>query len=515
MNCNETQAWLLHSETPALPPPPLADHLRRCGTCQQAHRQLLLVENHLQSAPLPLVPVAIKAQLMNAITTTPLVRPAARSLVKRRKHRFPLEHVIGYAAAAAASLIVGGLLGYGYAERGRLIVDTTVLPAANAVPAESPKTTTDEAAAVANVISNSVAPGVAVAPSAVVENAVAKPPKVDLVEAPSLPAAVSPDITVPMKFGERPAADLAMNIGEPRLLNDEELLATLVDSHTQTAAVTSPEDRLARLVSLSDVLWTQTVKESQSTGSTGNLEWLGDAYTTIVENDLPAVARELPAGQQEAALVLATNLDGRAAEIESMLSASTPAHAEILRQLQASAQHSSARLTKKVKDPASPRQRRWSDSTNLLPLVVEQTVAIAREDNPIERADHSTALAESFAKDILVTSLRGEETRAATLGGHFGRVLEQGIAVNLKRIDPAKATYQQTRRYQQVVARAQQSILFLQQSLEAAPPGARQSLAVAMQQGGLAQLVPPPGPTRRIWIWSPVNFRWPHPVHRH
>lgn len=507
MNCKETQTWLLTSETPALPPPPLAEHLRRCAICQNQHRQLLLVESHLQNAPLPLVPVAVRAQLMKEITATPVVLPA-RTLTKRRRRRWPVEHIVGYLAAAAASAIVGALLGHGYAVRGPGMAQAPTMPSAPAVSTViSPPPLTAVAEAAASTV---VKPDdQQVAPAAPPE--IAATNMANTAEAEPMPSAVTPDVTVPIPFEERPLPPVPASIADAQLLNDDQLLAALVDRHTQTANLTSLADRLTQLVALSDVLWTQTIKESQSTGSTGNLEWLGEAYTNIVEHDLPTIARELPPSQHETATLLATSLENRAAEVGMLLSAPTPQNAELLRKLQASAQHGSDRLTKKIKEPMAPRQRPSADSSNLMSLVVDETVAIVREDNPVERADHSTILAESFAKDIVLTSLRGDETRAAAMGGHFGRVLEQGVAANLKRIDPSKASYQQTRRYQQVVARTQQSILFLQQSLEAAPPQARQSLTLAMQQGGLAQLVPPPGPTRRVWIWSPVNFRW----HRH
>lgn len=515
MNCNETQTWLLRSESPALPPPPLAEHMRRCAACQRVQHQLVLVETHLQSAPMQLVPPAVRAQLMESISVAPVVVPVTRSLVKRRRRRLPIEHIVGYLAAAAASVMVGGLLGYGYAERNRPAVAVVTPPPVAPQVAEVPKVVPppDAPTVTPEAPETKVTPQtIARVPETGTQELVVDP-SVNLTQESTAVPMVDPDVTVPMAFPDAPSV-ATTSLADARLLNDEELLETLVDSHTKVAAVITAQDRLINLASLSDVLWTQAIKEAEATASAGNLDWLGETYATIVESDLPALARELPVSQKEAAMTLATRMEERAQEVGRLLVATTPApQAEVFRQLQASAQASADRLAKR--EPSVPKQRRSGGNTNLLPLVVEETVAIAREENPIERADHSTIIAEGIAKDILVTSLRGDEDRASALGGHFGRMLEQGIAANLKRIDTSKATYQQSRRYQQVVARTQQSILFLQQSLEAAPPGAKESLTLAMQQGGLAQLVPPPGPTRRVWIWVPANFRWPHSHHHH
>lgn len=513
MNCNETQTWLLHSESPALPPPPLADHLRRCGHCQEVQRQLVVVETQLQRAPLQLVPPPVRARLMNAIQTTPAVVLASRTLVKRKRRRFPLEHVIGYLAAAAASAIVGAVLGYGISERNRPEVAVNPPPGTSVRPSVTTGDTPN--GSVSTAIAAESGSGVQAVEAPSLTQSSSQPAAMSLSEAaPTTPMPVPGDTTIPQPFPQPSTIASDSLLANARVLSDDELLATLVESHTQLATTSSAADRLAQLASLADTLWTQAVKETQSS-STGNVDWLSDAYANIVETELPALARELPT-ESEARTRLADSLNERAHQIASVMGQATAADQQaLLEQLQQSAELSAERLVANEKDPARPKQRRSSGSTNLLPMVVEQTIALAREENPLERADAATVVVEGIAKDILVTSLRGDEERAAALGGYFGRVVEQGVASNLQRVDLSKTTYQQTRHYQQVVGRTQQSIVFLQQSLEAAPPSAKQSLAIAMQQGGLAQLVPPPGPTRRVWIWSPKHFRWhpPHPRH--
>lgn len=513
MNCNETQTWLLQSESPALPPPPLADHLRRCGHCQEVQRQLVVVETQLQRAPLQLVPPPVRARLMNAIQTTPVVVPASRSLVKRKRRRFPLEHVIGYLAAAAASAIVGAVLGYGISERNRPELAVNPPPGTSVRPNEATTTTAHSSTSAMAIAAESTTSEQAAVSSSVTEPS--HPAAMSVAEtAQPTPMPLPGDTTTPQPFPQPSTTSSDSLLANARVLSDDELLAVLVESHTQLATTSAAADRLAQLASLADTLWTQAIKETQSS-STGNVDWLSDAYANIVESELPALAREL-SKESEARTRLAGSLKQRAQEVASVMGQATASDEQaLLEQLQQSAELSAERLVADEKDPARPKQRRSSGSTNLLPMVVEQTIALAREENPLERADASTVVVEGIAKDILVTSLRGDEERAAALGGYFGRVVEQGVASNLQRVDLSKSTYQQTRHYQQVVGRTQQSILFLQQSLEAAPPGAKQSLAIAMQQGGLAQLVPPPGPTRRVWIWSPKHFRWhpPHPRH--
>jgi hypothetical protein len=136
-----------------------------------------------------------------------------------------------------------------------------------------------------------------------------------------------------------------------------------------------------------------------------------------------------------------------------------------------------------------------------LPLTVEQSIAIARADQAIARAENAATFADALAREIAVTSLQGQESRAAALGQHFGRVLSDGVATNLPQGDSQSAAASH------VLSQAQHSLLFLQQSLEAAPPAAKSGLQQALEESGFASLVPPPGPQRRAWVLELPQLR--------
>jgi hypothetical protein len=510
MNCQQAQTWILQSEAPAATPALLAEHLRTCGHCKSVHDQLLTLERQLQTAPLPGMPLHLKNALMESLVPVAQATVVTRSTaIVRRRRRMRSEHVVGYTVAAAASVVVGVVLGYALAGR-----DTT--PVAHTLP--TPTAPLHKPAPAVAVKPKPEKPVPAVGPSETLvqpsevigsTNTLVKPPPATTIVETPVPM-VDPEVTSP-NVVPRPATETKSPLANAKFLTDDELLAQLIENHTDLSSVVQPADRLARLAALSDVIWSQAIKESQ-VGGMSNVPWLEDAYAGIVEIDLPAIAKELGPDDQAKAEALAVTLEERGAEVGRLLADAPPTSSRVFKQLQSVAESGAQKLIKKGRDPLTRRPRLSGGSSTLLPLIVQQTSALARESNPLERADHSTALAEGLAKDIVLTALRGEEDRAAALGQHFGKVLEQGIVVNLKRLDPKTATYQQSRRYQQVVARTQTSIVFLQQSLEAAPVGARGGLERAMEQGGLAQLVPPPGPKRRGWVWTPKHLehlkRW-------
>jgi hypothetical protein len=518
MNCPETQAWMLHSETPAITPAPAAEHLSRCSQCRGVYQQLMAVEGHLQSAPLPAVPTHVREAIFAGMGPAPVrvvpvkmatvkaveppVEPAPiKPRVTTRRRRRRNDQWIGYILAAAASIVIGLLIGYGVGLGGRGN-NGKVVEAPRIKPEVSPNKIVGPKEAVANEkrVPNK-APEVVQTPDETPAPAVAVAP-----ESPALvPEVESPNAVAPPKV-EKVAADV--------LLSDEELLTQLVTNHTQVAAGNSASERLKQLDAMAKVLWTQAVKHSPMVASTDRLELMRDAYTGIVEIDLPAIARDLPAEQQSVVSDLVAALEERSSETSNLLAGDAPENANILKQLRDASNKSVQRLQKKSKEGLVRPKHDYRENS-LLPIVIEQTVWAAREDNPLERADHSTVLAEAFTNEIILSAKQGNANRATQLGGQYGRILENGIGENLQRLDMSKATYQQQRRYQQVLARTQQTAIMLQRSTNATRNfDERAAFEEALRAGGLPvpqrPMINVPNTPIIIFHWVPGRFGHHH-----
>lgn len=505
MNCAELQTWILDTETPEQPPPGVVEHLRACGHCRQLQTHLLKFEQQLAAAPLLPMPSQLRSSLMSQIAETPQALPVGRvapvqvtpvsPMVAIRpfrggRRRFPLEHVLGYTMAAVASIMLGMGIGYRISEQLRppQVIVQVAPPAAAPMPEVEPPATSEARPTPPEIVDSSPLP------------------TIDLAEETTEPATpVEPRVVAPPAIANTPPPTVPQPATTARLLNDDELLRTLIQEHTETALAKTPQERLAQVSDLADLLWGQIVKEAEpSAASTGNLEWLDDTLAAIVETDLPAIARQLPAKDADQAAAMASRWEERSREAERLAVNADYKAPEAFVQLAKASQEGSRRMVSK--GPLG--KRRESDANGLMPLVAEQTASLAREDHPVDRAECSTALAEGLAQEIMVTALRGDQKQAGRLGEHFGRVLEQGVAVNLQRVDKEKISYQQTRRYQQVLARAQQSVIMLNQSFEAAPPEARKALEAALVSGGIvtAQQRHASG-ARRTWRWMPGYIR--------
>ena len=148
MNCAELQSWILDTETPEQPPPGVVEHLRACGHCRELQTHMLQFEQQLAAAPLLPMPSHLRSSLMSQIAETPQTLPVGRvapvqvtpvqvapvspvvNIRPRRggtRRRFPLEHVLGYAMAAVASIMLGMGIGYRISEQLRppAVIPTT------------------------------------------------------------------------------------------------------------------------------------------------------------------------------------------------------------------------------------------------------------------------------------------------------------------------------------------------------------------------------------------------------
>jgi hypothetical protein len=108
-------------------------------------------------------------------------------------------------------------------------------------------------------------------------------------------------------------------------------------------------------------------------------------------------------------------------------------------------------------------------SRALLTVLVAQSLLLAEEDDPLQRARYCNDIADQFSSAILLASGRGDTERAAQLGKHLGNIMDQGVHANLNRL-PAHDN-PRLAELQLVLGRASQLVSALETSLSAAPGG--------------------------------------------
>jgi hypothetical protein len=83
---------------------------------------------------------------------------------------------------------------------------------------------------------------------------------------------------------------------------------------------------------------------------------------------------------------------------------------------------------------ADPPRAAPSSTVALLDSLVNGSLKVADEDDPLRRAHHCTDVAGQFAKELARASKGNNRARAERLAGYLDRVWQQGVTANLARI---------------------------------------------------------------------------------
>lgn len=372
MNCHTAQRRLLSLADATRVPASLRAHLIDCPTCQEWQRRVIQVDRHIPLLPVPPSTFA-KARFLREVRTKPsLWRRAQDGLVQVvgqfRQRQNWQMTAAGLAAAAAVLFVVVHLTGPN--------------------------------------------PGMVVNPS--------------------------------------------------RRNQPDPLLASLVQRSTALAEVRQPDRQAEILGHMAEDLRGQTERLAHSADTRSSQEVLARWYGKVVGEEVKR-AQEVPAAERGRVLApLALQLAQAAGEADqladeisagrtndplrsiSRIARKAKRELDTLRDQRATLELRvpllaprlmAAGLVFAAAEPgpsAAEQALRFQRNERLIQSVVDGSLLLASESDPVKRADVCKQIAKVFAEEIQRAAVDHEGPRAAELSGYFSTVLERGVAFNLQ-----------------------------------------------------------------------------------
>jgi DNA anti-recombination protein RmuC len=135
------------------------------------------------------------------------------------------------------------------------------------------------------------------------------------------------------------------------------------------------------------------------------------------------------------------------------------------------------------KNPDSPadlkgRARQFHENFGLIEVLVENSIRLAEEDDPLRRAQYCNGLVERFSAAMKTATQKQDLGRVEELGQHVHDLLSQGMAANLRSARqraPESSTME--RDLQSVRAQTEQSLAPVEEQLQQAAGGEEQGSA--------------------------------------
>jgi DNA anti-recombination protein RmuC len=135
------------------------------------------------------------------------------------------------------------------------------------------------------------------------------------------------------------------------------------------------------------------------------------------------------------------------------------------------------------KNPDSPadlkgRARQFHDNFGLIEVLVENSIRLAEEDDPLKRAQYCNGLVERLSAEMKTATQKQDLGRVEELGQHVHDLLSQGMAANLRSARqraPESSTME--RDLQSVRAQTEQSLAPVEEQLQQAAGGEEQGSA--------------------------------------
>jgi hypothetical protein len=255
---------------------------------------------------------------------------------------------------------------------------------------------------------------------------------------------------------------------------DERMLPRLIDLNLQLAQSSDPAKQLDVLAKMAGELRTEAIRLARS-GAPDELPLLITLHDRLVRRGLVSRAQALPAADRPALLApLAQALRGGQAEVEQATQQLPPALADLLRPLGVTAETGARQLSAAESLPAEPDPvpalaANLGTARDLVAFVVSQSLLLAEEDDPLQRAWHCNHLADQFSLALVMASSRGDRDRALTLGKHVGDIMDRGVTANLNQLqasgDPRLAELNQ------VIGRVRKLVATIDASLTPMPGG--------------------------------------------
>lgn len=285
-----------------------------------------------------------------------------------------------------------------------------------------------------------------------------------------------------------PNGPVAVTTTKPRSLeaavNEDALAGRILEHDLRLAEVASARDQIQTLAALAADLRNESTQLAKL-GARDEMRTLNELHQRIVGQGLADRARALPNSEkQDVVARLVRELQQSASVTDQAATERTGSIGEELRVLARSTRQAAESLAndnldpERVPDAPAPKPGK---AYNLAGALVFHGLRLAREDDPLRRADTCTDIADSLVQTILEASVAGEEYRATRLGQQLGAVMDRGVSANLVRVVASTTDSQRLAEAERISRRAGNATSALERNLERAPAAARPGLERALE----------------------------------
>jgi hypothetical protein len=272
----------------------------------------------------------------------------------------------------------------------------------------------------------------------------------------------------------------------PGRTNSSEVAAGQVEERVLACHLVLSETRepARRLTALNDMA-TDVREESLTSarqGATDDLAYLVWLHARILHEGVLRSARDLPETARTTVTPILQQLQN-AEQSVSNLAQSVPLHAaSSLRELGQQV-HETITALKGGPDstppPASPPT--LVSKRSLLQVLVVSSLEVAREEDPVKRAEHSTDVAGRLVDTLVEQAGKADAEEANRLAQSIEKVMERGVQGNLDKLDSEQVDEARRKQIDQLQERAGAAVEKVQPNIPKMPAEAQQNLLRAIE----------------------------------
>jgi hypothetical protein len=252
-----------------------------------------------------------------------------------------------------------------------------------------------------------------------------------------------------------------------------------------------------RLTALNDMA-TDVRDESLASARTGareDLEFLVWLHARILHEGVLRGARDLPENSRTTVTPILRQLQKAEQNVSELVQVVPLESASSLRELGQQMHETIAALQggpdstpPAVKPPTIVTKR------NLLQVLVVSSLEMAREEDPVKRAEQSTEVAGRLADTLMEQADKGGTEETNRLAESIQKVMERGVQGNLDKLDLDRVDEARQKQIDRLQERAGAAMQKVQPNIQRMPPAAQQNLlrALELAKQKLSKSKPPP-----------------------
>lgn len=249
---------------------------------------------------------------------------------------------------------------------------------------------------------------------------------------------------------------------------DEQLLVKFIDHSLRLAQSYDANEQLGVLSGMESDLRAEALRLARL-GTASDLPLITTLFDRVVHRGLVGRSQHLSGAERAQQIArLTQQLHRSEAEVRQVVQEMPPNVADFLKPMTATVQNAAQLLANDIESDLRgeplPRPTMGSGNSRMLvAMLVTQSLLLAEEDDPLQRASYCGDVADQLTVALLLASSGGDSERASRLGKHLEAVVNRGVGENLSRLqasnDPRAAALQQ------VIGRVSQLVSSLEKNL--------------------------------------------------